>query len=184
VVVGALGLCAYVFYIANRSVNLERARIYILANGHALEAVAGERKDNVPVEAKDHIRSFHRLFFTMDPDEKLIGENLGYALYLADGSAKRVYQNLKESGYYAEVVSANISQRVKLDSIWLDLTSLPYYFKCYGQETIVRATSVVTRDLVTEGYLRDVLRSENNPHGFLIERWTILENKDLKIEQR
>ncbi|HEY4064121.1 MAG TPA: conjugative transposon protein TraK [Puia sp.] len=183
-IIGALGLCGFVFFTANQAVSRAQARVYILANGKALEAMAGERKDNVPVEARDHIRNFHGLFFTLDPDEKVIGENLSRALYLADGSAKRVYENLKESGYYSEVISANISQRVKVDSIRLDMGSSPYYFKCYGQETIVRATSVVTRDLVTEGYLRDVLRSENNAHGFLIERWVIVENRDLKVEQR
>jgi len=124
------------------------------------------------------------LFFTLDPDEKVIGDNLNRALYLADGSAKRVYENLRESGYYAGVISGNISQRVTVDSIRLDLAGYPYYFRCYGQETIMRATSIVTRDLVTEGYLRDVSRSDNNAHGFLIERWTILENRDIKVEQR
>lgn len=184
VIIGTLGLCGYVFFTANEAVSRAQARVYILANGKALEALAGERKDNVPVEARDHIRSFHGLFFTLDPDEKVIGENLGRALYLADGSARRVYENLKESGYYAEVISANISQRVKVDSMRLDMDSYPYYFKWYGQETIMRATSVVTRNLVTEGYLRDVSRSENNAHGFLIERWVIVENRDLKVEQR
>ena len=184
VVVGAFVLCGYVFFQANALVSRARGRIYILADGKALEAVAGERKDNIPVEARDHVRIFHLLFFTLDPDEKVIGDNLGRALYLADGSAKRVYENLKESGYYASIISGNISERVAIDSIRLDLSGYPYYFRCFGQETIVRSTSMVTRSLVTEGYLRDVSRSDNNPHGFLIERWVILDNHDLKVEQR
>ena len=184
VILGSFCLCGYTFFTANRAVSRAQARIYILANGKALEAVAGERKDNIPVEARDHIRNFHLLFFTLDPDEKVIGDNLGRALYLADGSARRVYENLKESGYYAGLISANISQRVTVDSIRLDLAGYPYYFRCFGQETIVRATSIVTRDLVTEGYVRDVSRSDNNAHGFLIERWAILDNRDLKVEQR
>lgn len=184
VIVGAFCLGGYLFFEANHQVSLAQARIYILSGGKALEAVAGERKENIPVEARDHIRDFHLLFFTLDPDEKVIGDNLNRALYLADGSARRVYENLKESGYYAGVISANISQRVTVDSIHLDLSGYPYYFRCYGQETIVRVTSMVTRELVTEGYLRDVSRSDNNSHGFLIERWAILQNRDLKVEQR
>lgn len=184
VIVGAFCLCGYMFFAANQAVNRAQGRIYILSGGKALEAAAGERKDNIPVEARDHIRNFHLLFFTLDPDEKVIGDNLNRALYLADASAKRVYENLKESGYYAGVISANISQRITVDSIRLDLASYPYYFRCYGQESIVRATSIVTRDLVTEGWLRDVSRSDNNAHGFLIERWSILENRDMKVEQR
>lgn len=184
VIVGAFFLCGYIFFAANREVSRAQARIYILSGGKALEAVAGERKENIPVEAKDHIRNFHWLFFTLDPDEKVIGDNLNRALYLVDGSGKRLYETLKESGYYAGVISANISQRITIDSIRLDLASYPYSFRCDAQETIVRATSIVTRSLVTEGYLRDVSRSDNNPHGFLIERWRVLENRDLKVEQR
>jgi len=77
-----------------------------------------------------------------------------------------------------------VSQRLTVDSVQLDLSRYPYYFRCYGQETIIRPSTVVTRDLVTEGYLREVSRSDNNPHGFLTERWSILENRDIKIEQR
>jgi conjugative transposon TraK protein len=184
VIVGAFCFCGYVFFAANRMMTRAQGRIYILSGDKALEAIAGERKENIPVEARDHIRNFHALFFTLDPDEKVIGDNLNRALYLADGSAKRVYENLKESGYYAGVISANISQRLTVDSVRLELSSYPYFFRCYGQETIIRSTSIVTRDLVTEGYLRDVSRSDNNPHGFLIERWNIVENRDLKVEQR
>ena len=39
-------------------------------------------------------------------------------------------------------------------------------------------------DKITEGFLRNVARSDNNPHGFLIERWRVLENKDLKTLNR
>jgi len=184
VVVGAFGLCGYMFFAANQVVMRAQGRVYILADGKVLEALAGDRKDNIPVEARDHIRNFHLMFFTLDPDEKVIGDNLERALYLADGSARRVYENLKESGYYAGVISANISQRLTVDSIRLDMSSYPYYFRCYGQETIVRVTSIVTRSMVTEGYLRNVSRSDNNAHGFLIERWMILENRDVKVEQR
>jgi conjugative transposon TraK protein len=159
-------------------------KIYILSGGKVLEALAGDRRENLAVEARDHIRSFHEYFFTLDPDEKVINTNIGRALYLADGSAKRLYDNLKESGYYAGVISGNISQQVTVDSITLELGSYPYYFKCRATQTIIRTTSIVTRSLVTEGWLRNSSRSDNNPHGFLIERWATLENKDQKVEAR
>jgi len=37
-------------------------RIYILANGKALEAWSAERRDNIPVEARDHVKMFHHYF--------------------------------------------------------------------------------------------------------------------------
>ena len=184
VVLGSLLFCCVVSWLSYRASDRAAERIYILASGKALEAVAKDRKDNVAVEARDHIRNFHEDFFTLDPDEKVINANLGKALYLADGSAKRQYDNLKETGYYSGVISGNISQEVSIDSINLDMTNYPYYFRCYGTEKIIRPTSKVTRDLVTEGWLRNTGRSDNNPHGFLIERWTILDNRDLKVESR
>ena len=159
-------------------------RVYILSSGKVLEALAGDRKENLPVEARDHVRSFHQYFFTLDPDEQVINANIGRALYLADGSAKRLYDNLKENGYYAGVISGNISQQVAVDSVSLDIGSYPYYFRCRATQTIIRPTSITTRSLVTEGWLRNCSRSDHNPHGFLIERWKTLENKDVKVEAR
>ncbi len=159
-------------------------RIYILANGKILEAYAGERKDNIPVEARDHIAMFHHYFFTLDPDEKVINANINKALYLADGSAKKQYDNLKENGYYRSLISGNISQTIEIDTVDLNTRDYPYYFRLVAREKLVRTTSITTRTLITEGYLRNVSRSDNNAHGFLIERWAILENKDLKTELR
>lgn len=159
-------------------------KIYILANGKVLEAYGADRKDNIPVEARDHVNMFHHYFFSLDPDDKVIAVNINKALYLADASAKKQYDNLKESGYYTNLISGNISQQIILDSIEVNTNVYPFYFRCSGKEKLVRTTSIVTRSLVTEGYLRNVARSDNNPHGFLIERWFIMENKDLKTEMR
>lgn len=106
------------------------------------------------------------------------------ALYLADESAKRQYDNLRENGYYANVISGNVNQEILIDSIRIDVDRYPFYFRCNAIQKIIRTTSTVTRTLVTEGYLRNVQRSDHNPHGFLIERWNTIENRDIKIENR
>ncbi len=182
VVVGSIVLCGFTLYKSYQLVGSVQSKIYILANGKALEAFASERKDNIPVEARDHIKTFHQYFFTLDPDEKVVLANLTKALYLADASAKRAYDNLKEAGFYTTVISGNISQRIKIDSVQVYINHYPYYFRCYATQEIIRTTSTVTRSLVTEGYLRSVSRSDNNPHGFLIERWATLDNRDIKTE--
>ncbi|WP_299568410.1 conjugative transposon protein TraK [uncultured Pedobacter sp.] len=159
-------------------------KIYILANGKAIEAFASDRKENVPVEAKEHVKTFHQFFFNLDPDDKVIKENIGRALYLADNSAKREYDNLKESNYFSNLISGNVSQRITIDSVMVNLESHPFHFRCVAKLEITRATSKVLRNLITEGYLRSVNRSENNAHGFLIENWMIIENNDLSIKPR
>ena len=184
VIVGSVILCCFALYKSFRLVSEMQGKVYILANGKALEAYASDRNENIPVEARDHVKSFHQLFFTLDPDDKVIEANVTKALYLADGSAKREYDNLKENGYYSNIISGNISQQVKVDSVIVNTDDYPYPFKCFATQSIIRTTSIVSRSLVTEGYLRNVSRSDNNPHGFLIERWATIENKDLKIQNR
>jgi len=184
VIVSSVMICFYVIYNSYKETTAFESRIYILANGKALEAFAGDRKENIPVEARDHVKMFHQYFFSLDPDDKVIQANITRALYLADGSAKRVYESLKENNYYAGIISGNVSQEINVDSVSLNMNSYPYYFRCYATEKITRPSDITTRSLITEGFLRNVSRSDNNPHGFLIEKWNTIENKDLKIENR
>lgn len=184
VVICSVMLSCFISYKSYELAENVQAKIYILANGKALEAYASDRKDNIPIEARDHVKTFHQYFFSLDPDDKVIQSNITKALYLADASAKRAYDNLKENGYYTNIMSGNISQQIKVDSIQVDINEYPYYFRCSATQSIIRTTSIVSRSLVTEGFLRNVSRSDNNPHGFLIERWTTIDNRDIKTENR
>lgn len=177
-------ICAFTVYWSYDMVKSGQQRIYVLANGKVLEAFSAGRKDNIPVEARDHVKTFHELFFTLDPDDEMIRNNLGRSLYLADETAKREYDNLRENGYYASIISGNVSQQVETDSVFIDLTSHPYHFRYYGRQRIIRTTTSVVRSLETEGYLRSVARTDNNPHGFLIEKWTITANQDIQVQNR
>lgn len=184
VIIGCVLICCFALYKSFSLVSQMQSKIYILANGKALEAYASERKDNIPVEARDHVKTFHKLFFTLDPDDKAITANITKALYLADGSVKRAYDDLKENGYYAGLISGNVNQTITVDSVAVDINEYPYKFRCYATQSIIRPTSITIRSLVTEGGLRNVSRSDNNSHGFLIERWSTIDNRDLKTVSR
>lgn len=175
-----VGLSAWVVWSAQQTARQVQDKVYILSNEKALEAVAGSRSANLPVEARDHVRRFHLAFFSLDPDEKVIQQTITEALYLADQSAKRQYDNLKEQGFYSQLIAGNISQQILVDSVVVQTITAPYYFRCYASQQIIRTTNILHRRLVTEGYLRLVRRSDHNPHGFLIERWSILDNPDIR----
>lgn len=177
-------LAAWVVWSTQQTTRQLQDKVYILSNEKALEAVAGSRQANLPVEARDHVRSFHEAFFSLDPDEKVIQQAVARALYLADESAKRQYDNLREQGFYRQLIAGNISQQIAFDSIQVETANPPYYFRCYATQQIIRTSSIVHRKLVTDGYLRLVRRSDHNPHGFLIERWRILENPDIRRSNR
>lgn len=184
VVICCMLICCYVIYNSYRATMAMESRIYILADGKALEAFAGDRKQNIPVEARDHVKMFHHYFFSLDPDDKVIKSNISQALYLADASAKREYESLQENNFYTNLISGNVSQQITVDSVALNMEHYPFYFKCFATEKITRLTTITTRNLITEGYLRNVARSDNNSHGFLIERWNIIQNNDVKTENR
>ena len=183
-IVGCIAISAYALHESSRVLRESQQKIFILAGGKALEAFAADRKENIPVEARDHVKMFHHYFFSLDPDDKVIQSNISKALYLADGSAKQQYDELKENNYYSNIISGNISQEITIDSIDINVSQYPFYFKCTAEQKIIRPSAIVTRSLVTEGWLRNVSRSDNNPHGFLIEKWRTLENRDIKTESR
>ncbi|HEV7333104.1 MAG TPA: conjugative transposon protein TraK [Flavisolibacter sp.] len=184
VVIGSLGFAALVTCKSYQLARRLQSHIYVLANGKALEAFASDRGENLPVEARDHVRTFHQYFFTLAPDNKAIEASVTKALYLADATARQVYESLKENNYYTSIITGNVDQKIQVDSVTVDLSVTPLYFRCAATQTLTRPSAVTTRSLVTEGYLRQVSRSDNNPHGFLIEKWRILQNRDLKTEKR
>ena len=184
VIVGCLIVTVYAIY-ANQQLSARaQDRVYVLHNGKAAEVFAASRRENIEVEARDHVRRFHELFFSLDPDEQAIRSSIGKALYLADGSAKKQYDDLVETGYFAGIISGNVSQQIFIDSVQVNTLAEPFVFRCFARLQIIRATSIVTRNLITAGWLRSIGRSDHNPHGFLIEKWITLENQDIKIEER
>ena len=161
-----------------------QGRVYILLGGAIMEASVADRKEYIPLIAKSHICAFHQAFWTLEPDEKVIKNNIEHALYLADASAKHLFDDLREAGYYSAIISGNVSQSVTIDSIDLNTNSYPFPFKCWAKEKILRTTSVTTRNLLTSGLLRTTGRSPNNDFGFLIEKLEVLDNKDLSTQKR
>ena len=175
-------------YIINRSFNYAgqvQEVIYILYDGQVIKAFKSTRKENVVLEGKRHVNDFHDYFFNLSPDDQSIENGMKKAMYLADQSAKRVYDDLKENGYYNQLISSNTSQELITDSIIVNTDNHPYYFRFYGKLDILRPLSRTRRSLISEGYLRDLkTRTDHNQNGFLIERWNILENKDLETQKR
>lgn len=184
--IGAVVICCYTIYRTTATLDHNRHEVYLLVNGKLINAIAIDRKDSLAVEIRDHVKMFHFYFYSLEPDEQVIKRHLTAALYLADNSAKQEYDNLTETGYYSSIISGNISQQVlDPDSILITNSQPPYYFRYYGKLRIVRETSILTRSLITQGTVRVLSAvSDKNPHGFLIENWKVLENKDLSVELR
>ena len=73
---------------------------------------------------------------------------------------------------------------LQVDSVVCNLDSYPYSAKTYARQMIIRESNVTERSLVTSCRLLNATRSDDNPNGFTIEGFTILENKDLRTIER
>ena len=63
---------------------------------------------------------------------------------------------------------------------WLNWANQhPKKFSFFGKQMITRKSSVITRNLITEGFFEDIIRSPNNPHGVILKNWRIIDNEEL-----
>ena len=165
------------FILAYKMVQDSRKSLYVIDNGVPVLVKQTDELLNRPVEYKSQIELFHRLFFTLAPDDRYIKENVEKSLYLIDDSGKKEYTNLREKGFYNQIISGNSLVTVRNDSIKIDLPNKKFIY--YGTQMINRKTSLIIRKLITEGNFEDMIRSPNNPHGVLLRNWRILDNSEL-----
>ncbi|WP_432221869.1 conjugative transposon protein TraK [Flavobacterium sp. TMP13] len=180
-----VGVAGYAIWESYRFAELQRQKVYVLDNGKSLMlALAQDASINRPVEAREHVRRFHELFFTLAPDKDAIENNVKRAFNLADKSAFNYYKDLEEKGYYNRIISGNVQQRLEVDSVVCNFETYPYAVKTYAKQIIIRSSNVTKRNLITSCYLVNSVRSDTNPQGFNIEKFTVVQNNDLEIIER
>ncbi|WP_336731178.1 conjugative transposon protein TraK, partial [Chryseobacterium sp. VD8] len=119
----AIGFAVFVviagFFFSYQMIKDSRKSIYVLDNGVPVLAKQTDVLLNRPVEYKAQIELFHRLFFTLAPDDAYIKENIQKSLYLIDDSGKKEYTNLREKGFYNQIVASSSMVSIHADSIRL-----------------------------------------------------------------
>jgi len=179
------GLSGYSVWNAFTFAEAQRQKIYVLDDGKSLMlALSQDLMQNRPVEAQEHVKRFHELFFTLAPDKNAIESNIRRALFFVDKSAFTYYKDLQERGYYNRIISGNINQTVQIDSLSCNFDSYPYKIITYARQLIIRESNITERSLVTRCNLINSVRSDNNPHGFTMEAFEIIQNRDLRVINR
>lgn len=78
-------IVGYTLWSSYRFAERQREKIYVLDGGKSLMlALSQDLSQNRPAEAREHVRRFHELFFTLSPDKSAIEHNVRRALLLAD----------------------------------------------------------------------------------------------------
>ena len=178
-----VAICSVVF--AFRFAEKQSEKIYVLDGGKSMMlALSQDLSQNRPAEAREHVRRFHEPFFTLSPEKSAIEHNVKRALLLADKSAYNYYHDFAEKGFYNRLIAGNINQSLQVDSVVCNFDNYPYQAKTYARQVILRESNVTERSLVTVCRLVNATRSDDNPNGFTIEGFTIVENRDISTVER
>ena len=178
VIVGSIIISHGSLIIAKSMVSDAQRKVYVLAGNVPMTAERSSMAETLEIEAKAHVERFHSYFFTLAPDDKYIKYTMDRAMYLVDESGLAQYNALKEKGFYGNIMGTSAVFTIVCDSIHFDEEKM--FFTYYGRQRIERRTSILIRQLVTEGFLTRVPRTENNPHGLLIQNWKTVLNKDIE----
>lgn len=170
------------FGFAYQLIKESRKSLYVLDNGVPILVKQTDELLNRPVEYRSQVELFHRLFFTLAPDDQYIKDNIEKSLYLIDDTGKKEYTNLREKGFYNQLISSNSMVTVSTDSIQINSNDRKFMF--FGKQMINRKTALIVRKLITEGRFEDIVRSPNNPHGVLLKDWRIMDNSEISNQPK
>ncbi len=170
------------FGFAYQLIKESRKSLYVLDNGVPVLVKQTDELLNRPVEYRSQVELFHRLFFTLAPDDQYIKDNIEKSLYLIDDTGKKEYTNLREKGFYNQLISSNSMVTVSTDSIQINSNDRKFMF--FGKQMINRKTALIVRKLITEGRFEDIVRSPNNPHGVLLKDWRIMDNSEISNQPK
>ena len=171
-------------FLASMSIEAGRGQIYVLDKGSAILAQRSGEDTYRDLEAEDHVTRFHELMFNITPNSESIRRNLDRALVMSDKSAYDYYMDMSDRGFYPRVVSANISQEIKVDSVKVDMSSYPYETRTFGKLYLLRESNITAYDFESSCRLVDVDRSPSNPHGLLVEKFTVVRNDKIGTRKR
>lgn len=124
-------------------------------------------------EVKNHIEKFHRLFWNIDQFN--MQKDIERSLYLIGSTGKELYLSLKAKGHYTKIKTQNLVQTLYIDSMKINMDMAPYKAAVYGKLNIKRTDQLNEKtDMFVAFFdLMDVARTDENPHGLLIENYDV-----------
>lgn len=186
VIIMAFSFSGFIYFYSMNQISLSREKVYLLNNGNALELVKSRNlQDNLKAEVKNHVTMFHEFFYNLDPDAKDIKSRVNRALNLIDESGKLLESQRNENLYYQKMIEGSISSRFYLDSISVKSSDDKYYFcKIFGKQKLERSSKLILKNLISECRVRQLSRTDNNPHGLVIENFIVINNKTIDEQNK
>ena len=139
-----------------------------------------QQKENLQVEALEHLRLFHTYFYDIDATN--FESNIEKALWLGNSTVDNVYRQKKADGVYNRLMQYSLVQKVISIDSEIDLKAEPYPFRTTTVFQINRGSIIDTYELVTTGKILHLEKRNfpKNTHGLLITDY--FENTLKKID--
>ena len=149
-------------------------------NGEVIPLQWVQEKENLEVEALEHLRLFHSYFYGLDATN--FESHIEKALWLGDSSVDNIYRQKKADGVYNRLMQYSLVQKVINIESELDLTSEPYPFRTVTVFQINRGSATDTYELVSTGKLLHLEKRNfpKNTHALLVTDY--FENTLKKID--
>jgi conjugative transposon TraK protein len=159
----------------------QRQKIYVLDEGKSLIlALAQDANLNQEALIKASVKYFHESFFSFGASKESINYHTEKALKVADRSGYNLYNNLVESNFYNEMISAKVTEEIRIDSIVINVNSYPYSAFTYAKLYLSRTSSITERNLITKCNIRRTPRDDDNPYGYMLEAIEVIANEDIR----
>jgi len=170
-----------VVIVAMSMVSKGKGKIYITNGfGNTLTAYQIAANENRAAEAKAQVRKFHALLYDISPDPSEIEKNLNEVLLIGDASVK-AFLDKRGDTYYKKLISNNAEIKYSLDSMKVNIQVYPYKAVQYGKEVVQTSVGFLVKNLVTTLDLKEVARTDMNPHGLLIGNFEVLKNNRIQF---
>ena len=173
--------CAMVMVVAMNMVTKGKGKIYITNGyGNTLTAYQIAANENRKAEVKAQVRNFHALLYDITPNPDEIKEKVDQVLLMGDASVK-AFMDKRGDSYYKKLISSSVEIKYELDSIRVNIDVYPYKAVQYGKEVVQTQVGFLVKNLITSLDLREVARSDDNPHGLLIGGFEVHKNNRIQF---
>lgn len=183
-IVGAFATAVFCVVHTTTKLSEIQTKIYVLDNGRSFSATMQDAAISREDEIRDQVRTFHNLFFNVPPDMTMIKRNLEQALDLSDKSAYKYFEDLNESGYYKKMVNADAYQQIQVDEVSVDMSVYPYQIVTKCTQWITRDSNMSKYSLITRCVAVNIPRSQKNLHGIMLQKFEVVENRQLETRKR
>jgi len=173
--------CTVVVILAMQTVSKSKGKIFITNGyGNTLTAYQIAANKNRRAEAKAQVRDFHFLLYNITPNPKEVEKSLNSLLLLGDGSVK-AFLDKRGDKYYKKLISQDVEIKYQSDSIKVNMEIYPYKAVQYGKEVIQSNAGLMIKNLLTSCELREIARTDENPHGLQVSNFQVLKNERLEF---